>query len=465
MAKNSATIDRSELKRRTDAGEIDTVLAVFPDLYGRLMGKRFDAEHFLARIAEGGTHACNYLLTVDMEMEPVAGYDFANWQKGYGDFHLVPDFRTLRQASWLERTAVVLCDLHSEHDHGLIEPAPRTMLQRQIEAASKLGYDAMAASELEYYFFRNSYRDAASAGYRNLEPAGWYLEDYHALQGTREERYNGLLRRHLKQSGITVESTKGEWGKGQHEVNVEYTDVLSMADNHTILKQCAKEIADQLGVSVTFMAKLSDQQAGSSCHVHLSLWKEGRNAFAGRQKLGVGDEGGGIEGSGIFLKFLAGWLAHAPEVMVFYAPNVNSYKRYQSGSWAPTHLAWSRDNRTAGFRVVGSGEGLRIECRIPGADCNPYLVYAAALASGLDGIANDLRPPAEFRGDAYHASELPHVPKTLAEAIERFEQSDFCRRAFGADVVKHYAHYFRTEQATYDRAVTDWERERYFERI
>jgi len=248
-------------------------------------------------------------------------------------------------------------------------------------------------------------------------------------------------------------------------VNVEYTDVLSMADNHTILKQCAKEIADQLGVSVTFMAKLSDKQAGSSCHVHLSLWKEGRNAFAGHQKLGVGDEGGGIEGSGIFLKFLAGWLAHAPEVMVFYAPNVNSYKRYQSGSWAPTHLAWSRDNRTAGFRVVGSGEGLRIECRIPGADCNPYLVYAAALASGLDGIANDLRPPAEFRGDAYHASELPHVPKTLAEAIERFEQSDFCRRAFGADVVKHYAHYFRTEQATYDRAVTDWERERYFERI
>ncbi len=281
----------------------------------------------------------------------------------------------------------------------------------------------------------------------------------------REEDYNGLLRRHLKQSGIAVESTKGEWGKGQHEVNVEYTDVLSMADNHTILKQCAKEIADQLGVSVTFMAKLSEKQAGSSCHVHLSLWKEGRNAFAGRQRLGVGEAGGGIEGSGIFLKFLAGWLAHAPELMVFYAPNVNSYKRYQSGSWAPTHLAWSRDNRTAGFRVVGSGESLRIECRIPGADCNPYLVYAAALASGLDGIANDLRPPAEFRGDAYHASELPHVPKTLAEAIDRFEQSEFCRRAFGADVVQHYAHYFRTEQASYDRAVTDWERSRYFERI
>ncbi|HXY36894.1 MAG TPA: glutamine synthetase, partial [Planctomycetaceae bacterium] len=262
---------------------------------------------------------------------------------------------------------------------------------------------------------------------------------------------------------IAVESTKGEWGKGQHELNVQYSDVLSMADNHTVLKQCAKEIADKLGLSVTFMAKQSDKQAGSSCHVHLSLWREGRNAFAGRQKLGA--DGAGVEGSGTFLKFLAGWLAHAPEVMVFYAPNVNSYKRYQSGSWAPTRLAWSRDNRTAGFRVVGEGESLRIECRIPGADCNPYLVYAAALASGLDGITNDLRPPAEFRGDAYHASELPHVPTTLAEAIERFEQSEFCRRSFGADVVKHYAHFFRTEQAAYDRAVTDWERSRYFERI
>ncbi|HEV8067130.1 MAG TPA: glutamine synthetase family protein [Planctomycetaceae bacterium] len=465
MAQNPATIDRSELKRRAEAGEVDTVLAVFPDIYGRLMGKRFDAEYFLSHIAEAGTHACNYLLTVDMEMEPVPGYEFANWQKGYGDFHLVPDFRTLRQATWLDRTALVLCDLHSAEEHApaLIEPAPRSMLLKQIEAASKIGYEAMAASELEYYLFRNSYRDAA-AEYRNLEPAGWYLEDYHALQGTREEDYNGLVRRHLKQSGITVESTKGEWGKGQHELNVRYSDVLAMADNHTILKQCAKEIADKLGVSVTFMAKLSDKQAGSSCHVHLSLWRDGRNAFAGRQKLGAGD-GGSIEGSGTFLKFLAGWLAHAPEVMVFYAPNVNSYKRYQSGSWAPTRLAWSRDNRTAGFRVVGTAEGLRIECRIPGADCNPYLVYAAALASGLDGIANDMRPPAEFRGDAYHASELPNVPRTLSEAIGLFEQSEFCRRAFGADVVKHYAHFFRTEQAAYDRAVTDWERGRYFERI
>jgi len=261
MPTNPGLLDRSELKRRAEAGEIDTVLAVFPDTYGRLMGKRFDAEHFVARIVEKGTHACNYLLTVDMEMEPVPGYELANWQKGYGDFHLVPDFRTLRQASWLDRTAVVLCDLQAEPDHAPIEPSPRAMLHRQIDAAARLGYAPMAASELEYYFFRNSYRDAAAAEYRNLEPAGWYLEDYHALQGTREESLNGLLRRHLKQSGIAVESTKGEWGKGQHELNVEYADVLTMADNHVILKQCVKEVADQQGVSVTFMAKLKNRPA------------------------------------------------------------------------------------------------------------------------------------------------------------------------------------------------------------
>jgi glutamine synthetase len=461
MTRPVGALDTTELKRRADAGEIDTVVAVFPDIYGRLMGKRFDADYFLTHVAEAGTHACNYLLTVDMEMEPVPGYDFANWQKGYGDFHLAPDLQTLRQATWLDRTALVLCDLQAEGEHAAtaIAEAPRSLLVKQVQATARLGFDVMAASELEYYLFRNSYRDAAAAEYRNLEPAGWYLEDYHALQGTREEDFNGLVRRQLKQSGIAVESTKGEWGKGQHELNVRYANVLSMADNHTILKQCCKEVADRSGVSVTFMAKFSDKQAGSSCHVHLSLWQDGHNAFAGNQKFGD------IECSDIFIRFLGGWLAHAPDVMVFYAPNVNSYKRYQSGSWAPTRLAWSRDNRTAGFRVVGSGESLRIECRVPGADCNPYLVYAAALASGLDGIASNLRPPAEFWGDAYQASELPHVPKTLAEATQRFEGSEFCRRAFGAEVVKHYAHFFRTEQTAYDKAVTDWERTRYFERI
>ncbi len=459
MARNAGLLERGELKQLAASGEIDTVLAVFPDIYGRLLGKRFEAEYFVAQIAEGGTHACDYLLTVDMEMEPVAGYEFANWQKGYGDFHLVPDFGTLRRASWLERTAVVLCDVKSEATHERVACAPRSLLQAQIDAAAKRGFQVMAGSELEYYIFRTSYRDAASNEYRKLEPAGWYLEDYHSLQGTREEDYNGAVRRHLKQSGIPVECTKGEWGAGQHELNVRYTDVLAMADNHIVYKQCCKEIADRLGVSVTFMAKFSEKQAGSSCHVHLSLWQGNKNAFAGSRRLGH------VECSDVFLKFLAGWLAHAPEMMVFYAPNVNSYKRYQSGSWAPTRLAWSHDNRTAGFRVVGKGDSLRIECRIPGADCNPYLVYAAALASGLDGIASDMQPPPEFRGDAYLATELPHVPKTLSEATRLFEQSDFTRRVFGEDVVRHYAHFFHTEQAAYDRAVTDWERSRYFERI
>lgn len=459
MAKPAGLLERSELAHLSASGEIDTVLAVFPDIYGRLLGKRFEVDHFVAHIADGGTHACDYLLTADMEMEPVPGYEFANWQKGYGDFHLVPDFGTLRRASWLERTAIVLCDVRSEATHDLVPHAPRSILRSQLEVAGKRGLQVMAGSELEYYLFRNSYRDAAAAEYRHLEPAGWYLEDYHALQGTREEHYNGAVRRHLKQSGIAVECTKGEWGAGQHELNVRYTDVLAMADNHAVYKQCLKEVAERMGVSVTFMAKFSEKQAGSSCHVHLSLWQGGKNEFAGSHRLGR------VECSDKFLKFLAGWLAHAPEFMVFYAPNVNSYKRYQSGSWAPTRLAWSHDNRTASFRVVGTGDSLRIECRIPGADCNPYLVYAAALASGLDGIASDMQPPAEFRGDAYHAAELPHVPKTLAEATRLFEQSEFARRTFGEDVVRHYAHFFHTEQASYDRAVTDWERSRYFERI
>jgi len=452
-------LNRSDLDSLTASGEVETVLVVFPDIYGRLLGKRFASEYFLANIAEHGTHACDYLLTVDMEMDPVAGYDFANWQKGYGDFHLVPDFRTLRRAAWLDRTAIVLCDVHSTTTHDRVPLAPRSLLLKQIDAAAAKGFGGMAGSELEYYIFRNSYRDAAAAEYRQLEPAGWYIEDYHALQGTREEDYNAAVRRSLKQSGIAVECTKGEWGKGQHELNVRYTDVLSMADNQAVYKQCCKEVAERLGICVTFMAKFSEKQAGSSCHVHLSLWRGEKNAFAGSHRLGR------VECSDLFPKFLAGWMAHVPELMVFYAPNVNSYKRYQSGSWAPTRLAWSQDNRTAGFRVVGTGESLRIECRLPGADCNPYLVYAAALASGFDGIANNLQPPNEFRGDAYQATEIPALPGTLAEATRLFENSSFAKRAFGEEVVKHYAHFFRTEQAAYDRAVTDWERNRYFERI
>lgn len=464
MANLRGMLTLDELDEQVRAGAIDTVLVQFTDPYGRFMGKRFDAEFFVADVARHGTHACDYLLTVDMEMEPVPGYTFSNWERGYGDVHLIPDLATLRVAAWLERTALVICDVHNEKQQQPVAVAPRTLLRRQIEAAAALGYGAMAASELEYFIFNNSYKAADAQHYIGLEPAGWYIEDYHMLQGSRTEAFNGAVRRYLKASGIPVENSKGEWGRGQHELNVHYADVLAMADRHAIYKQCLKEVADQQGISVTFMAKFAPNTAGSSSHIHLSLWAQdgegnARNAFAGDESLGP------IRCSPIFRWFLGGWLAHVPELMVFYAPTINSYKRYQAGSWAPTRIAWSHDNRTAGFRVVGNGSALRIESRIPGADCNPYLAYTAALAAGLDGIRNQIEPPALFEGDVYQAQTLPHVPHTLREATELFAQSAFVRSALGDDVVDHYAHFYRTEQAAFDAAVTDWERRRYFERV
>ncbi|HXN07527.1 MAG TPA: glutamine synthetase, partial [Nitrospiria bacterium] len=295
--------------------------------------------------------------------------------------------------------------------------------------------------------------------FQDLTPVGWYLEDYHILQGTREEGFNAAARRHLKLSGIPVENSKGEWGLGQHELNIRYSEVLEMGDRHAIYKQCLKEVADRMGLSVTFMAKFAANQAGSSSHLHLSLWKKNENVFPGDKKLGR------VSCSDTFRWFLGGWMAHLPELMVFYAPTINSYKRYQSGSWAPTRLAWSYDNRTGGFRVVGKDQSLRIECRIPGADVNPYLAYAAALASGLDGIKKKIEPPPIFEGDIYAAESLPRVPKTLRDAIALFGESRFAKEALGEEVVEHYLHFYKTEQEAYDKAVTDWERQRYFERI
>ncbi len=448
-----------ELTRLVESSEIDTVLLSFTDHYGRQLGKRLDAAFFLEQALDHGTHACDYLLTTDMNMEPVAGYGFASWERGYGDFQVVPDPATLRRASWLDKTALVVCDLVQRDSEAWVEQAPRSVLRRQLDQASAEGYRAMAGSELEYYLFTNSFRQAAAAGYSGLEPAGWYLEDYHILQGTREEAINGTVRRHLAASGIPVECSKGEWGKGQHEMNVRFADALTMADRHVLLKQCFKEVADGQGSSVTFMAKHDASQAGSSCHVHFSLWSEGSSLMPGPHRFGP------IESSDLFRWFLGGWIAHAPEFMVFYAPTVNSYKRFQSGSWAPTRLAWSYDNRTASFRVVGHGSSLRIECRIPGADSNPYLVFAAALASGLDGIARQLEPPPIFEGDLYAAKALPAVPASLREATDLFAASAFVREALGTAVTEHYTHFFRMEQDAYDHAVTDWERKRYFEQI
>lgn len=446
------------LKSKIEQEAIETIILGFTDHYGRLVGKRFDADFFLETI-DSGTHACDYLLTTDMEMEPVQGYTFANWELGYGDFHLVPDLNSLRIADWLDKTAIVICDVQDEKSHQWVDVAPRSILRQQLTHANDLGYQCMAASELEYYLFEDSYRKAFEQHYHNLKPVGWYLEDYHIMQGSRTEHFTAAARRHLKNSGVPVENSKGEWGLGQHELNVRYAEVIEMADRHTIYKQCLKELADSMGLSITFMAKYHEDQAGSSCHIHMSLWDQDTNIFAGEEPIGP------VKGSNIFKWFLGGWIRHAPDIMPFYAPTVNSYKRYVDASWAPTRLAWSYDNRTAGFRVVGKGQSLRIECRIPGADCNPYLAFAASLACGLDGIKNRIEPPEIFTGDVYAAKDLPRVPHSLEEANERFANSLFAKEAFGEQVVAHYAHHFNMEQQSYNNAVTDWERKRYFERI
>ena len=459
MAAIKRLLSLQQLQQHVLQETIETVVVGFSDHYGRLMGKRFDAEFFVESVHKSGTHGCNYLLTTDMEMNPVPGYTFANWELGYGDFHLVPDLSTLRVASWLDKTALVICDVMNEKTHDLEAIAPRSVLKKQLEQAANQGFETVAASELEYYVFENTYRQAHEKHYQDLRPASWYLEDYFLLQGTRTEPFTAAVRKHLKQSGIAVETSKGEWGLGQHELNVRYAEMLTMADNHVVYKQCLKEVADAMGLSVTFMAKFAAEGAGSSSHIHISLWQNGQNAFAGHETCGP------VQCSDTFRWFLGGCIAHAPEVMVFYAPTVNSYKRFADGSWAPTRLAWSYDNRTAGFRVVGSGNSLRIECRIPGADCNPYLAFAGLLASGLDGLKNKTEPPAIFEGDIYAAAHLPRVPYALAEATAIFEQSEFAKTTFGAEVVEHYAHFYRNEQAAFNVAVTDWERKRYFERI
>ena len=441
-----------DLERAVREGQVETVLAVFPDLYGRLVGKRIAARYFLDHVAEHGMHACDYLFTVDMEMDVVEGYEFANWNKGYGDVHCVPNWSTLRLATWLDRSALIVCDVYDESTHDLVAVAPRTMLKKQLGALAEMGYSAKGGSELEYYLFKDSYEDAHTKGYEELQPFSAYIEDYHMFQGTKEEQINAAVRRHMESSGIPVEFSKGEWGPGQHELNLRYAEVLEMADRQCIYKQAFKEIAWAQQIAVSFMAKWRSDLAGSSMHLHLSLWdREDRAVF-------------GDETSDIFRHFLGGWMHHARTMAPFYAPYPNSYKRYVYQSWAPTRIAWSRDNRTAGFRIVGTGKSQRIESRLPGADANPYPAYAAALAAGIDGIKNAIEPPPLFSGDAYQDDSAKSVPANLSEATDALERSDMFRQAFGNDVVDHYVHFFRTEQRKYDEAVTSWERARYFER-
>jgi glutamine synthetase len=454
-------LTREELAEGVENDEIETVLTVIPDMYGRLVGKRITGHFFVDEVADSGMHVCDYLLATDMEMDPVPGYSFASWEKGYGDVHCVPDFSSLRRAAWHPKTALVICDALSETTSEPAEVAPRQMLKRQLERARRAGFTVKGGSEIELYVFDETYESARRKHYHDLKPAGAYVEDYHIFQGTKEDDLVGAIRRALGESGVPVEFSKGEWGPGQQEINLAYSEALVQADRNVVYKHAAKEIAFAQGKAVTFMAKWNEKLAGSSMHMHVSLW-DGTgevSAFLGERQVGP------VAASDTFRWFLGGWMRRAREFAAFYAPHVASYKRYQAGSFAPTAIAWSYDNRTAGFRVVGHGPSLRVECRIPGADANPYVAYAAAIAAGLDGIENRIEPPPVFQGDMYQAKDLPRVPGTLREAIVELEGSELARATFGDEVVEHYLHFLRTEQRKFDEVVTCWERERFFERI
>jgi glutamine synthetase len=446
------------LKQAVAAGEIDTVVVAMVDMQGRLVGKRFQAEFFVDSAHEE-THCCNYLLANDIDMEPVPGYAAASWSKGYGDFTLKPDLSTLRRIPWLPGTALVLADVLDHHDHSEIAHSPRAILKKQIARLTARGWQGMFASELEFYLFDESYESAAGKLYRNLRSSGSYIQDYHVLQTTREEPYMRALRTGLEAIGVPVENSKGEWGPGQGEINVRYADALSMADRHVILKNAAKEIALQQGKAITFMAKWRYDLAGSSSHIHNSIWDlKGKQPkfFDPKAEYGMSE---------LMRAYVAGQLKYAREITWFLAPYVNSYKRFQVGTFAPTRAVWSRDNRTAGFRLCGEGsKAIRIECRVGGADLNPYLAFAAMIAAGLAGVDEKLKLGAPFEGDAYHGKELPDVPKTLRDATAALEGSTMLRKAFGEDVIAHYVHTARWEQFEYDRRITDWELGRGFER-
>jgi glutamine synthetase len=443
-----------ELKKAGDEGTIDTVVAAFTDMQGRLFGKRIQIEYFLDEAVDHGVEGCNYLLALDMEMEPLPGYEMANWESGYGDFGIQPDMATLRRIPWLDRTALVLCDVVN-HDGSPVVASPRQVLIAQYERAEEMGFTPYAASELEFYLYKESYAEAWEKGFNDLTPTIPYILDYHILATTMDEAYLGPIRRGMQGAGIPVEFSKGEAWYGQHEVNIRYADIVTSADRHTIYKNGVKEIAFLNEISASFMAKPSEKDIGSSCHLHQSLvGKDGKSAF-------VDSDG---EETDTFRHFLGGVRNHIRELALFVAPSINSYKRYAAESWAPTSVSWGRDNRTCGFRIVGHGQSRRVECRIPGADANPYLAFAALLAAGLDGIENSTDPGPELVGNAYEAGEAEAFPSALREAVDLWEKSDFAKEAFGESVHKHYLNYGRLEQDLFDKVVTDYERRRMFER-
>ncbi|WP_431923464.1 glutamine synthetase family protein [Amycolatopsis tucumanensis] len=438
-----------QLRELAEEGTVDTVLVAMTDMQGRLQGKRCSAEYFLNEVVTHATEACNYLLAVDVDMNTVDGYAISSWESGYGDFVLRPDLSTLRRVPWHDGTALVLCDVERV-EGGEVTASPRQVLRRQLDRLAQRNLAAFVGTELEFIVFDDTYEQAWRGGYRDLRPANQYNVDYSMLGTARLEPLLRRIRNDMAGAGMYVESAKGECNPGQHEIAFRFDEALRTCDNHSIYKTGAKEIAAQENRSLTFMAKYNERE-GNSCHIHLSLrGTDGTPVFA--------------RDPALMRHFIAGQLACQRELTYFLAPNINSYKRFVPGSFAPTAVAWGTDNRTCALRVVGHGDSLRVENRVPGGDVNPYLAVAALIAAGLHGIENELPLEDEFTGNAYH-SDKPTVPTTLREAAELLADSKVAREAFGEDVVEHYLNAARVELTAFDAAVTDWERQRGFERL
>ncbi|MEV7793846.1 glutamine synthetase family protein [Streptomyces sp. NPDC087512] len=454
MAERTPPLGVEELHVLVAAGDIDTVVLAFPDMQGRLQGKRFAARFFLDEVLHHGTEGCNYLLAVDADMNTVDGYAMSSWDRGYGDFVLRADMDTLRRLPWHGGTVMAVADLAWE-DGSPVDAAPRQILRRQLDRLAGHGWSARAGTELEFIVFRDTYEQAWDAGYRGLTPANQYNVDYSVLGTGRIEPLLRRIRNEMAGAGMTVESAKGECNPGQHEITFRYDDALVTCDQHAVYKTGAKEIAAQEGMALTFMAKYNERE-GNSCHIHLSL------ADADGTSLMPGDRDGGM--SGLMRHFLAGQLAALREFTLLYAPHINSYKRFQPGSFAPTAVAWGHDNRTCALRVVGHGPSLRFENRLPGGDVNAHLAVAGMIAAGLHGVEHRLELPEPCPGNAY-AADFAHVPTTLREAAELWERSTIAKAAFGDEVVAHYRNMARVELDAFDAAVTDWELRRSFERM
>jgi len=437
--------------------KIDTVIFTFPDVYGRLMGKRMTFEHFMGHARHSGMHACNYLMTVDMDMNARDGFDIANWDQGFGDFSIKPDFETLRRLEWVEKTAIVIGDMFDDTGDPVKE-APRQVLAEQIDRLKERGLAPFLGSELEFYLFNETYGSARDKSYLDLVPASDYALDYHILQPGRDEDVIGRIRNEMTKTGIGIECSKGETARGQHEINLCYAHAMEMADRHTLYKLGAKDIASQCGKAISFMAKLNTIEAGNGFHIHTSVWDA-----EGKTNLFWDPESN--THSKLFHQFLGGLLKHSHELTYFFAPTVNSYKRYQAGSWAPTAIVCGVDNRTCGYRVVGSGNSIRIENRMPGADANPYLAFAATMAAGFAGIEGGLKGDLTYKGNAYEDTSLPRLPTSLDQAIDLLDRSQLARQAFGKAVVDFYVQTGRMESEAFHQAVTGWEYQRYFEQI